>query len=155
MVYYNNPKGFTMNPSFAGVGEAPLALLLDIIRIALMQASYAIDIDTDVDFADIVADEIVATGYGARGDAIELASKVIAVDNANNRAEFDSLDLTYVAIGNGTNDTFDQISAMREQDAGATDGNTLLIAHADVPSTTTNGGDVTLQFNTEGFLRLT
>ena len=40
MVFFNNAKGITQNPSFAGVGEAPLALLLDIIRISLPKFNF-------------------------------------------------------------------------------------------------------------------
>ena len=158
MVWYNSGKVIILDPSFAGVppvGEPPLELLLDVIRVALMDTTYAINIDTHVDFDDISASEIVATGYTPRGNAIALASKTIVVDNTNDRAEFDAADLTYTAIGNGANDTFDQIVVMRAQSAGETDILTLLIAHTTVSTTATNGGNITLVWNAEGILHIT
>lgn len=157
MVWYNHAKAIMLDPSFAtapAVGEPPFALLLDIIRVALMKTTYTINIDTHNDFSDISVSEISATGYTARGNGIQLATKVVTEDTVNDRGEFDADDLQYTAIGNGGNDTFDQIVLMREQDAGATDANTLLIAHATVGSTTTNGGNITLVWNTEGILQL-
>lgn len=155
MVFYNRGKFIIMDASAAGVGEPPLALLLDRILIALMKTTYAINIDTHEQFDDVSASEIVATGYVARGDGNQLTGKATARDDPNDRTEFDATDLIYTTIGNGANDTFDQIIVMREQDAGATNVNTELLAHAAVPSTTTNGGNVTLVFNVEGLLQLT
>jgi len=156
MVWYNNGKGLMLDPNLSPVGEGPLLLLSDRIIIALMKAAYAVDIDAHHDFADtgVSTNEIVCTGYTARGDNNPLAGKTVTVDDANDRAEFDANDLVYTALGNGTNDTFDEIIIMREQDAGATDANTMLLAHASVSSTTTNGGNITLVFNAEGILQL-
>jgi hypothetical protein len=158
MVWYNRGKFIIFDRTAAGVGEPPLDLLLDMVKIALMLEAYVINIDTHEDFADIVVSEISnssVTNYTARGNGIELASKAIARDDAADQSEFDADDLVYTAIGNGTNATFDQLVVMREQDAGATDANTELLAHATVSATTTNGGNVTLVFNTDGLLTLT
>lgn len=153
MVWYNRGKHIMMDPSAAGVGEAPFALLLDVIKCALMKTTYTIDIDLHAQFDDISASEIVATNYTARGNA--LASKATTLDLTNNRAEFDAADLVFTTLGNGANDTFDQVVICREQDASATAANTELIAHVSVASTTTNGGNITLVFNAEGILQLT
>ena len=158
MVWFNTGKTIMLDPSFnwgTAMPEAPFALLLDKIFIALMKTSYVINIDTHLDFADVVASEIVATGYVGRGDAQALASKTVAVDNTNDRGEFDAADPTYTAIGNGANDTFDEIVVGRENDTTPTDASSPLIAHATVASTLTNGGDVTLQLNAEGLLQIT
>ena len=160
MVWYNHGKLTLLDPSHTTapvVGEAPFALLTDRIVPGLMKTTYSINIDTDLDYADITTSGIVATSYIEPGNASssQLASKTVAVDNANDRAEFDAVDLVYTAIGNGSNDTFDQIVITREQDAGATEGNTLLLAHATVASTTTNGGNITLVWNAEGILQVT
>ena len=158
MVWYNRGKFITFDTTAAGVGEPPYAPLLDKIIIGLFLASYSINIDTHEQWDDIAVSEISnssVTNYTARGNAIELASKAIARDDTNDRSEFDADDLVYTAIGNGTNATFDQIVVAREQDAGATDANTELLAHTTVSSTTTNGGNVTLVFNAEGLLQLT
>ena len=160
MVWYQRGRHIVMDPNTAsGLGETPLNLLLDIIRIALMKTTYSINVDTHEQFDDIAASEIVADNYAARGDAIQLGTKAIARNDGADQVEFDAADHTYVGIGHsggGTNnDTFDQIVVMREQDAGATDANTELIGHVGVGSTTTNGGDVTLVFAGTGLLQLT
>jgi hypothetical protein len=158
MVWYNQGKVMLLDPSFAGVGEPPLALLLDRITPGLMRAAYVVDIDTDIDWGDVVVNTVVATGYTdpGSGAALELASKATVVDLPNDRAEFDAADLVYTGIGNGTNDTFDTVIIARELDAGQTDVNTLLIAVAEgLSATTTNGGNITLVWNVEGILQIT
>jgi hypothetical protein len=123
-----------------------------------MRAAYVVDIDTDIDWGDVVVNTVVATGYTdpGSGAALELASKATVVDLPNDRAEFDAADLVYTGIGNGTNDTFDTVIIARELDAGQTDVNTLLIAVAEgLSATTTNGGNITLVWNVEGILQIT
>jgi len=157
MVWYNHGKGLILDPNLSPVGEGPLLLLSDRVVPGLMKTSYSINIDTDVDYDDISVSGIVATSYVEPGNAssLELAGKGTVVDTGNDRAEFDATDLVYTAIGNGANDTFDQIVITREQDAGITEANTMLIAHATVSSTTTNGGNITLVWNAEGILQIT
>lgn len=157
MVWYNRGKFIILDASAAGVGEAPLALLLDRVIIPLMRAAYSIDIDAHGQFGDagVSTNEIVATSYTARGNAIQLATKATTQNDTADRAEFDADDLQYTGIGNGTNDTFDAIIIAREQDAGATDANTELIAHTAVNPTLTNGGNVTLVFDGAGILHIT
>lgn len=152
MAFYSRGKHITFNTSAAGLGEAPYAPLLDIMNVALMRVAYVFNADTQEQFDDIVANELVATSYASRGNA--LAGKVFTRDDGNSRIEFDATDLVFTAIGNGTNDTFDEIVVNREQDAGATDANTELVASALVSATTTNGGNITLVFNVEGILQL-
>ena len=155
MPYYNRGKLITMDPNTAsGLGETPLDLLTDRIVVPLMSTSYTPNIDTDEQFDDIVANEITATGYVSRGDGLTLASKAITVDNTNDQAEFDAADLTFTAIGNGTNDTISYCVIAREQDAGATNANTELLAYMDVDNTVTNGGNVTLSWNADGILQI-
>ena len=158
MVWFNNGKTVFLDPRFnwgTAMPEPPFEILLDVIFVALMRAAYSINIDTHLDFADVSTNEIVATGYVARGDASPLASKAVVVDNPNDRAEFDAADLTYSSIGNGTNDTFTQIIIGRENTTTPTNADSPLIAHATVASTLTNGGDITLQWNAEGILQIT
>lgn len=151
MVWFNRGRHITFNTSAAALGEAPYAPLLDVMKIALMRAAYTIDIDTHEQFDDISANEIVATGYTTRG--FVLASKTMTRDDTNDRTEFDAADQVFT-IGNGTNDTFDQIVICREQDSTPTAANTELLSHAVVPTTLTNGGQITLAFNAEGILHL-
>lgn len=153
MVWYNRGKHLQADPNAVGVVEGPYLLLLDVIKIALMQTTYSPNIDTHEQFDDISASEIVATGYTARGNGIQLTTKVVVRDDTNDRAEFNADFLSYTGIGNGTNDTFDQISVMRETDAGPTNANTELLATVVVASTTTNGGTITLVFDAQGLLQ--
>jgi len=148
MVWYNRGKWVIFDSTLEP--EAPVNLVGDVIKVALMKTSYTVLVDTHDYFDDVTASEIVATGYTARGKA--LASKVITKNAGNNRIEFDAADLTWSPLGNGTNDTFDQIILLREPDTGATDANAVLIAHAVIPETTSNGGDVTLVWNSNGLL---
>jgi hypothetical protein len=163
MVWYNTGKSIFMDPRFdwgTAMPEPPFEILLDKIFVALMQDAtgsntYSINIDTDLDFGDIAISEIDSTGYTARGDGVFLGSKAVAVDNTNDRAEFDAADHVYTAIGPGTSNTFDQIVIGRENDSGPANGTSPLIAHATVNATTTNGGDITLVWNAEGILQIT
>lgn len=157
MVWYNRGKTLILNPSSA-TDEAPMLLLSDVIAVALMLNAYTINIDTHVDFGDIATSEIANSGvdgYVARGDGRELASKAVAVDDANDRAEFDAADLTFPAIGGTTDATFNQIVIFRQPDASQTNDNAELLAHASVNATTTNGGDITLVWNAQGILQIT
>ncbi len=158
MVWYNTGKSIFMDPRFnwgTAMPEPPFEILLDVIFVALMKTSYSINIDTHLDFADISASEIAAAGYTARGDGVAMGGKGVTVNNTADRAEFDANDHVYTAIGNGTNDTFDQIVIGRERTTTPTDADSPLIAHTTVTSTTTNGGNVTLVWNTDGILHIT
>ena len=159
MTFYNHFKTILWDPSFAtapAVGEAPVAVLLDIIRVAAMKAAYTFDADHEA-WGDtgVSTQEIVATGYDAGGDGVQLGTKTVEQDDANDRGEFHCANLVYTTIGNGANDTIEELIAFREQDAGATDANRLLVAHTAVAATLTNGGDITLVFNAQGFWHLT
>ena len=164
MVFYNQGRCMHMSGSYAGtgsgtaVGEAPYDPLTDVMIAILMDETYAIDIDAHQVYSDISATSFEnigggVTNYSGRGTA--LASKTVTMDQANDRAEFDAANTTYSTLGNGTNDTFDQVVIAREQDSTPTDGNTLLIAHTAVPATLTNGGNITLVWNSEGILQIT
>lgn len=156
MAFYQRGRHIIMDPNSAvGLNETPLNLLTEKVLCILLKDSYVFNATTHEQFDDISASEIVATGYTARGDANPLAGKAIARDDANVRVEFDATDLVFTAIGNGVNDTIGEIAIAREQAAGQTDANTELIAHADVPNTLTNGGDVTMVWDAEGILQLT
>lgn len=153
MAWYNSGKGAILHPSMStplSIGEAPFSLNSDVIKVALMASGYSFDADHDF-FDDAVANEISATNYSSRGAA--LTSKTFTIDTTNDRAEMTCDPLTFSSIGNGANDTFTQIIVLREQDSGASNANSILVAHTSVASTTTNGGDITLNFSAEGLLQ--
>lgn len=155
MVWYNRGKLLVLNPAAAVSGTMDLAA--DEIHIGLMVAGYSLNIDTHLQYDDITTSGIVATDYtepGAAGSHT-LAGVAFAQDDANDRGELDATDLTFTGIGNGSNDTFDQIVVCRSPTAGHSEANTELIAHSAVASTTTNNGDITLVWNAEGILHVT
>ncbi len=132
--------------------DPPVSLLSDTIKVALMKTTYTPSATTDDHFNDIAASEIVATGYTSRGFA--LASKTLVRDDGNTRVEFDAADSVFT-IGNGTNDTFDKVVYLRETPTTAsTDANSVLLGWATVASTTTNGTQITLQYDAEGIMRV-
>lgn len=156
MVWYNNGKGLFLDPRLGSIGEPPFEIKLDVIVVGLMKTSYSIDIDSHVNYGDISASGVVASNYTEPGNSGShaLAGVDVAVDNTNDRGEVDATDKVLTTLGNGTNDTFDQIVIAREQDSGATEGNTRLLAHTGVGATLTNGGNITLVFDGEGLLHL-
>lgn len=155
MVWYNRGKHIIFDRTEATMGELPLDLLTDIIRVCLMKTTYSVDIDAHEQFDDIAASEIVCTSYSARGDGVELTTKVITRQDDPDRTIFDADNHTFTSIGGAVNDTFDQVAIVREQDAGATDANTELLAHLLTPEQTTTGGSITLVWNAAGVLQAT
>ena len=149
MVLYQNGMLAIMDAQLGG--EAPLDLLGDVVKLALMNTAYSINAATHDFFDDISANEITATNYSSRGNA--LASKTIALDGSG-RSVFDAAAVTFSSIGNGTNDTTDQAVLLREQDSGATNGNSRLLSHYSIPSTTTNGGDIVIRWASTGIIRV-
>lgn len=78
----------------------------------------------------------------------------ITVDDVNDRVDLDIPDQTWTAAGGTTNNTLVSLIVAYEE-AGATDdtGRTPLTNH--VFSVTTDGSDLTAQFNAAGFFRAT
>ena len=108
-------------------------------------------------FLPKTTDALVATDYIEPGNAssLQLLGKTITRNDTTDLATLDANDLLFTGIGNGVNDTFDQIVVTREQDAGITEGNTELIATVIVPTTLTNNGNITLVFAAAGLIQVT
>ena len=106
-------------------------------------------IDRD-DVAAVMAEagntESVATNY-ARKTAI---TGTITVDDTNDRVDLDIPDQTWTALGNGANDTLTKLIVAYENTAA--DSGRVPFTHHDF-SITTDGSDVTAQFNAAGFFR--
>lgn len=149
MVWYNFGKLVILDAGHANAVD----LTANTIKVALMKASYAINIDTHDFLDDITASEIVATNYttGFAGGGT-LGTKTTNQDNVNDRAEFDAADQLFSSLGNGANDTFDQVVIYKSITSNAL---SPLVGHGAVTSTLTDGGDVTLVWNAEGILHLT
>lgn len=118
--------------------------------------AYTYDPDTklvDAGGANDIADAELATvagytrGWGGSGRKT-LASKTISVNDANNRVEWDCADITWTALGAGQ--TIEAVSIVKE--GGANDTTSEPLAYLDPSNVAPNGGDVTLQIASNGFL---
>jgi hypothetical protein len=149
MVWTEDGKLAVCDPSLES--EAPVDWENDVVKIALMTSSYTFSASTHGHWDDVVSagGELSSSGYTTKGNALT-TSAVAIVSGA---ASFDAADLTFSAIGNPTSGTFNQFLVIREPDSGVTDANTLVWAHATITSTTTNGGDITIQWATSGVMR--
>lgn len=142
---------FTKLPAnlFAGetAGEAvAIDFLSDTIRVMLTTSAWAPNQDTN-EFKSDVTNEVVGTGYVARGAA--LASKTITVDAATNRVTFDAADTTWAGS------TLTARRAVVYKDTGV-DATSTLIGYIDFGvDKSTVGTDFTIEWNSEGIFRFT
>ena len=103
------------------------------------------------------AAEVTSTGYtGGFGgaDRLSLVGNAIAVDQANDRAEFDCNDITWTAISQAAAETW---VAFVVADELTNDAGSYLLAHLEptgVPLTP-NGSDIKITINAEGLLHIT
>ena len=119
--------------------------------VLLLQANEA---EADlIDHADLAAllgaagnTEATATSY-ARKTGI---TGTITVDNTNDRVDVDIPDQTWAPLGNGTNNTLTKLVVAYEE--AAADATRLPLTHHDF-ALTTDGSNVTAQFNAAGFFR--
>lgn len=74
----------------------------------------------------------------------------ITVDDTNDRVDVDLPDQTFTSAGNGTNNTLTKVLTAYEESAA--DTGRIPMTHHDI-STTTDGTDLTIQFNASGFGR--
>jgi hypothetical protein len=90
--------------------------------------------------------ETTATGYSRITD---ISPSAPSVDDTNNRTDFDAADLSFGALGNGTNQSIVGVETYKfvTDDAGSTP-----ISHHDL-SFTTDGSSVTIQWATAGVWR--
>lgn len=113
---------------------------------------------TDYDDLDTL---LVAAG-NTEADFTNYARKVLtdvdiaalpAPDDTNNRYDLDLPDLTYTSAGGATNNTLVKAVLCYDSDTtSGTDANILPLIHYDF-SATTDGSDITLQWNAAGFFR--
>jgi hypothetical protein len=101
---------------------------------------------------DIHDAETTVTGYtgGFAGAGRKtLASKTVAVNDANNRTEFDCADVTWTALGAGQ--TLEAAVVAHEV---TNDTLSVPLIYLDPSNIPTNGGDITLQFASNGIYNL-
>lgn len=148
---------FVYNQAAVDMWTAVIDLLANTIKVGLSTSTHVPNRDDDfLDIAgstDFTAGELTGTGYtagfGGAGRKT-LASKAIAVDKTNDRAEFDAADVTWTAISAGT---AAQLTIMKEI---TNDAASKTIANVDTGGfpVVTNGGDLTVQWNTETIIQL-
>ena len=136
-------------------GNDPAASAL-IIMLGFGTITDAVLIDLD-DFLAITGDanftEATFTNYGRKTlTDVELAA-LPAPDDGNDRYEVDAPDQTFSSAGNGTNNTLTRLVIGYDNDTGAgTDANIIPLTFHDF-AVTTDGSDLTAQFNALGFFR--
>jgi hypothetical protein len=117
--------------------------------------------DTDDEFlGDYIgtATEVTSTGYtgGFNGAGRKaLASKALAVDQVNNRAEFDCANVTWSSISQAAAETWVGFTIVKEI---TNDAASPVIAFIDTGTgipLTPNGSDITLTIDAEGLLHIT
>lgn len=117
-------------------------------------------IDTDDEFVGDLsgATEVSSTGYtsgyGGAGRKA-LASKALAVDQANDRAEFDCANITWSSISQAAAETWVGYSVIKEITNDAASPVICTIDTASGIPLTPNGSDITLTVNAEGLLQIT
>lgn len=129
-------------------------LTSDTIEVALFSTSTSYSFNPDHTYVADVFDggttgqEFSGSGYARQS----LGGKSAAVDNGNDRGEFDANDVTFSSIDG------DEIQAALVYKVGPTDDtDSPLVAHitsSDFPLQT-NGGDVTLSWDSNGIVHIT
>lgn len=128
------------------IADGSIDLDTDTIKVALVTSSYTVDIDVH-DFFDDITNEVTGTGYSAGGAT--LASKVVTVDNTNDRAYFDADDATWATS------TITARGAVIYKSTGVS-STSALICYIDFGSNiTSTGATFTLAFNANGILLFT
>lgn len=136
-VIYNSFKKKIMDGS--------IDLDTDTIKVMLVTSSYTPDQDVH-DFKDDVTNEVSGTGYTAGGAT--LANKTVTQDNVDNEGVFDADDVTWASS------TITARGAVIYKDTGVA-ATSPLICYIDFGSDkSSNNGNFTIQWNTEGVMNL-
>jgi hypothetical protein len=119
----------------------------DTIHVALVTSTYTQDIDAHTKFSDIT-NEVSGTGYTAGGAA--LASKVVSVDNTNDRGSFDAADSSW------TSSSITARAAIIYKKRGGAASADELIAYIDFGANkTSDGGTFLITWHANGIILLT
>lgn len=128
------------------IANGEVQLVAHDIRVILISSSFNGNANHEFVGNVPVLGELSGTGYVRKS----LANKVINVDTPNNRAEFDADDVTWTGINAGT-----AVGALLIRHV-TNDADSPIIGFTDQGGfpITTNGGDVTIQWNAEGILQI-
>ncbi len=127
------------------------------IKVGLSNSTHVPDKDDqfcdDVGADDFIDGELSGTGYtggfGGSGRKV-LASKAVVYDTTNDRVELDAADSVWTAINAGTIEW----ATILDETGQAADTTTPVVINVDLATTVTNGGDITIEWDTEGILQL-
>lgn len=121
----------------------------DSIKVTL-HTGYTVNIDTHQVWADVSSTEY-GTGSGYTAGGKTLANQAVSQDDTNNLAKFDADDVTWTSLGPLSPATPSHAIMWDDTQTSPADP---LIAVWELGSTATNGGDYTIQWSTDGILRL-
>lgn len=146
---------------WGGSAGAILVLTEDIVVIAVETVDEPDDPDTEfvgdwLGVGDAV--EVTSTGYTggfAGAGRLSLASKALAVDQANNRSEFDCADLVWSAISQAASETWSGFGFAKELTNDASSPMLWQIDTATGLPLTPNGSDITLTIDAQGLAQIT
>lgn len=128
------------------------------MRLALVTSATTADTEQDVEFINAFTtfgEFSTATNYTsyASGGGV-LTGEATAVDDPNNRSEFDANNFTWTALGGAANETA-QAMVLIAFVTAATDSTAVAYIDTGGFPFTTNGSDVTVTWNVEGVIQLT
>jgi hypothetical protein len=137
--------------------DETIKLSTDTLVWILVDSTFSPDADVlivdDGGASDIIDAEIAVSGYtGGWGGAgrKELTNKAFSTDTGTDRAIFDStVDYTWSSLGAGAT----IVAAILVKEGGANDTTSRPIVYVDTNDVSTNGGDITLQLDTNGIFR--
>lgn len=136
--------------SILGSGASnPIDFLTDTIQVGLSTSTHVPNKDDvfidDAGANDFVDGEFTDGSYTRK----TLASKTVTYDSANDRVEWDAADVTWTAINAGT---AAQATGFRSTGTATTSRVFFNVDTGGFP-VTTNGGDLTIQWNAEGIVQ--
>lgn len=133
------------------VAEGTIDLDTDTLKILLVDTTTTVDTDSD---AQTLSGYVTLGEFNGANYAVKTISVTSsAVDTVNNRYELDGADVTYTALGVGTNSVQ---GVLLYKHVDGTDANDQPIAFIEFGSNLTpDGSDVTIAWDAEGILHLT
>lgn len=137
-VVVNNAKALLLNGG--------LDLDTDTIKCALLTSSYSPNIDTNVYWSDISANEVSGTGYSAGGAA--LSGKSVTVDNTGDKGVFDASDVTW-----GSSTITARFAALYK-DTGVAGTSPIVCVFDFSTDKSSSSGNFIIQWNASGILTL-
>jgi hypothetical protein len=132
---------------------AASALIIVLLKANEAEATFIDRDNLSLVLAEAGTTEADFTNYGRKTlTDVELAA-LPAPDDTNDRFDIDLPDQTWTAAGNGTNNTLTKLIVCYDADTGTGDDTNIIpLTHHDF-AVTTDGSDLTAQFDAAGFFR--